>query len=193
MDEYDPWILPELPDFSKQTTREVCDLILSFSSVASPRTPAAARTAQVLFPDEPFVYPTRLWDFLWDWANRIIDQIGLWVEQGLPNDGRWGLCDSDWHCLQNYPLAIRGACMWELWPAAVRVYFVLRGPESFAPTVYTLRELEPFCRPSARMARYVRDTTGIDTTAGFLVIDRLIESRTMEPAAAFPRIRLFGG
>jgi hypothetical protein len=193
MDFFNPWLLPQLPDFSRQTVGEMAQMILNYSSITSPRTPACARVASVLFPDTAFTYPTVLWDWLWPFADRVIDQINLWIESGQPNDGRWGLSDSDYKALKEYPLAVQGRCMWYLWGAAVQIYFFLKGPDEFRPNVYTLRDLKPYSEPSQRMARYIRDVLGKDLTAAWSIISQITESYQIQPASEFPRISLFGG
>jgi hypothetical protein len=178
-------------DLSDRTVREVCDLLLNYPSVIGARCPGHARAAQVLFPDEPFVHPGGYMSWLYPWAWSILDKIGLWIQSGQLNDGRWGLLDSDYFFVPQYQPALKAAAMESLFPAAYKVITLLCGPEPFRPSGARLRDLYPYFLPSASYSRYVRDITGKDIEPGLAMIEKYVSLSTQTVVETFPRIRKF--
>jgi len=122
-----------------------------------------------------------------------MDQIGLWLLAGGINDGRWGLCDSDWQAVQCYLPAFKAAAMETLFPAAVKVLILIAGPEPFTPSGKRLKDLDPYSLPSRRYARYVRDVTGKDIEPALMFTERLVNMSTAQVAGTFPRLARFMG
>jgi hypothetical protein len=186
-----PGVVGPIPGLSDKTVSEVCDLLLTYSSLLSPRGPAIARAAKALFPDAPFVYPGAVMAWLWDGCWRVMDQIGLFILSTGVSDGRWALSDSDWQFYQSYPSAFHAAAMYLLYPSARRVLRFLEGPEPFRPSGRRLAGIYPYFLPSTKYARFVRDVTGKDLEPGLALAEKYISLMTEPAAERFPRIARF--
>jgi len=178
---------------SDHSVSDVCDLLLSFTSVLGPRGPFHARASKVLFPDEAFVHPGGIMGHLWSECWRIMDNIGLYLTAGGIDDGRWGLSDGDWQFLQSYRIAFKAAAMESLFPGARKVLVLMSGPEPFTPSGKRLRDIDPYFLPSRRLARYIRDVTGKDIEPAIWYAERLISMTTVQVTETFPRIAKFTG
>lgn len=174
---------------SDKPFREVADLLLAHPSILPTHGIQLAFAGRHLFGPRLFLHAGPLFIPLYSILKKTLIEIGNNIMIGMDYDQFCGVPAKDYMFIFSNQAAAWALIVYDLWAAAHRLVVLIEGPAEFTPAAYHLRDIKPVFGPSTELARFLRDATDLDATAGVNYANEIL-SRYFQPIERpFPRIR----